>query len=57
MINLTISYIDKKLNIMLKSKEKIFFEVKIKEGSIKNLLRPKNFKNIKVKFNHSSNDN
>ena len=42
--------IEKKIKLALNAKEKIFFNVMIKEGSIKNLSRPKNFSVIKKKF-------
>ena len=42
--------IDKKINLLLKSKKKTFMNVKIMEGSIKNLSRPKNFIHINKKF-------
>ena len=40
----------KKINLFLKSKGPSFLEVKICDGSIKNLTRPKNFELIKKKF-------
>ncbi|MAJ22840.1 MAG: phosphonopyruvate decarboxylase [Candidatus Pelagibacter sp. TMED64] len=38
------------INKFLKSKGPSFFEIRIEEGSIKNLLRPNNLKKIKNKF-------
>ena len=40
----------KKINLFLKSEGPSFLEVKICDGSIKNLTRPKNFELIKKKF-------
>ena len=45
-----ISEIDKKIKLMINSKDKFFLNVLIKEGSIKNLSRPKKFLEIKKKF-------
>ncbi len=42
--------LEKKLNYFLKSSNKVFMNVKIMEGSIKNLSRPKNFLKIKKTF-------
>jgi phosphonopyruvate decarboxylase len=42
--------IDKKIKMVVNSKEKIFLNVMIKEGSIKNLTRPKKFLKIKENF-------
>lgn len=42
--------LDKKLNYFFKSSNKIFMNIKIMEGSVKNLTRPKNFLNIKKIF-------
>ena len=41
---------DKKIKFLLKSNKKIFMNVKIMEGSIPNLSRPKKFTDIKKKF-------
>ena len=42
--------VKKKLNIFLNSKGPSFLEVKIKNGTIKNLIRPKNLSIIKKDF-------
>ena len=42
--------IDDKIKFFLKAHKKTFLNVKISEGTIKNLLRPKKFTKIKENF-------
>jgi len=44
------THLKSKLKVFLKSKGPVFLEVLISQGTVKNLMRPKNLKNIKKKF-------
>ena len=44
--------LNKKLKIFIRSKGPSFLEIKIKKGSISNLMRPANLKRIKKNFMH-----